>query len=297
MEMLHQPIPLQPFTSSWLPANIQAAMLRLDLLHPEISGNKWFKLKYNLEAAREAGQHTILTFGGAWSNHIVATAAACQQAGFHAIGIIRGEAPPPDQLSSTLRLAADYGMELHYISREDYRRKEQTDWHSRFPNCYIIPEGGHNGAGARGCQEILTLAPTLDFTHILCATGTGTTLAGIINSAQADQQVIGISVLKGATSLNETVASLLQPHHAPWTLLHDFHLGGYARTPPLLIQFINNFYQETQIPLDIIYTGKMMHAFRELCLQSYFPAGSRILLIHTGGLQGNLSLDPCVLSF
>jgi 1-aminocyclopropane-1-carboxylate deaminase len=286
MNFNYSNIILQDISPSWLPDNIQAAMLRLDLLHPEVSGNKWFKLKYNLEAA---GNRSILTFGGAYSNHIAATAAACELAGLPAIGIIRGEKPA--HLSHTLQLAMAKGMQLEFISREAYRQKETTDWNKLYPDAFIIPEGGNNEAGARGCRDILSLADTSSFTHILCATGTGTTLAGLISSAKPHQQVQGYVVLKGATCLQEQVVLLTQGTN--WKLVHDYHGGGYARTSPELISFINNFYRQTQIPLDVVYTGKLVWGFS----QSHFPPGSKILLIHTGGLQGNLSLPPDVLIF
>lgn len=271
-------------------------MLRLDLLHPEISGNKWFKLRYNLEEARAAGSHHILTFGGAWSNHILAAAAACQMAGMASTGIIRGEAAPV--LSRTLQQAQQYGMRLQFVSREDYRQKGRQDWQARFPGSYIIPEGGHNAAGAKGCREILPLAAYEGFTHIGCAVGTGTTLAGLINSMLPHQNALGFTVLKGAAYLQQEVEQLLEvPVRPQWQLLHDFHLGGYARVTPALTDLINAFYKDTGIPLDIVYTGKMVWGFRQLVKQGYFMAGSRILLVHTGGLQGNLSLSPGVLCF
>lgn len=283
MDFDYSNIVLQHITPSWLPDNIQAAMLRLDLLHPEVSGNKWFKLKYNLQAA---GNRRILTFGGAYSNHIAATAAACSLMGLPCTGIIRGERPAV--LSHTLQLAAAKGMQLEFVSRETYRKKDT----SLYPDAYVIPEGGNNEAGARGCREILSLTDTSAFTHILCATGTGTTLAGLISSAQPHQQVQGYVMLKGAGYLQSEVAALTDSA-VNWQLIHDFHGGGYAKTTPALIDFINQFYQETQIPLDVVYTGKLVYGFS----QSTFPAGSKILLIHTGGLQGNLSLSPNVLDF
>jgi 1-aminocyclopropane-1-carboxylate deaminase len=286
MNFNYSNIILQDISPSWLPGNIQAAMLRLDLLHPEVSGNKWFKLKYNLEAA---GKRTILTFGGAYSNHIAATAAACKLSGLPAIGIIRGEKPAT--LSHTLQQAIADGMQLEFISREAYRQKDTTNWNKYYPDAYIIPEGGNNEAGVRGCRDILSLADTSSFTHILCATGTGTTLAGLISSTKPHQQVRGYVVLKGAAYLKEQVALLTQGTN--WQLVHDYHGGGYAKTSPELISFINNFYRETQIPLDVVYTGKLVWGFS----RSYFPPGSKILLIHTGGLQGNLSLTPGILTF
>lgn len=287
---------LQPIQPAWLPDQIEAAMLRLDLLHREVSGNKWFKLRYNLDEAKETSKTHIVTFGGAWSNHIAATAAACHMEGLPCTGIIRGEAAPV--LSPTLEQAQRYGMQLHFVSRETYRQKENINWEDQYPNSFIIPEGGHNALGAMGCKEILPLVSYQDFTHITCAAGTGTTLAGLINSALAQQEVLGFPVLKGAAYLQQEVEALLEPTaEASWRLLHDFHLGGYARISPALITFINTFYQETQVPLDIIYTGKMALGVQQLAQQGYFPPGSRILLIHTGGLQGNLSLAPGVLCF
>lgn len=292
-------ITLDPFHTAWLPEHLSAAMLRLDKIHPEVSGNKWFKLKCNIAAAKTNNSHGILTFGGAYSNHIAATALACKEAALPCTGIIRGEAAP-GPLNHTLQTAADNGMELVFVSREDYRNGTARETYTALlPDYHIVPEGGHNALGAEGCEEILSIHPTTHYTHILCAVGTGTTLAGLINSAAPHQQVIGIPVLKGAQYLEQEVAGLL---HLPQenknrTLLHNHHLGGYAKKTPALIDFINTFYSETGIPTDIIYTGKLVMAFHDLAQQGYFPANSHILLIHTGGLQGNLSLAPGVLSF
>ena len=290
-------ITLDAFRTNWLPDNIQAAMLRLDKLHPEIPGNKWFKLKENLAIAKKNKRQGILTFGGAYSNHIAATAVACAMTNLHAIGVIRGEKPP--ELNHTLARAAAYSMELHYISREAYREAGLADtWQSRFENYHVVPEGGHNALGASGCEEILSILPTTAFTHILCAAGTGTTLAGLINSAQPHQQVTGIAVLKGAQYLEKEVSDLVHPGNSVyWQLLYDHHEGGYAKRTPGLIDFINTFHAATGIPTDIIYTGKLLMAFRKLAQQGYFPGGSKVLLIHTGGLQGNLSLASGVLTF
>jgi 1-aminocyclopropane-1-carboxylate deaminase len=290
-------ITLESIHTTWLPEDIQAAMLRLDKLHTVVSGNKWFKLQYNLLAARSTGKQGILTFGGAYSNHIAATAAACNSQGLRSIGIIRGEAPASG--NHTLAAAAGSGMELIHISREAYRQPDREIYRQQqYPDFLVVPEGGHNSAGARGCEDILSVHPTHYFTHILCAVGTGTTLAGLINSAGVPQHIMGIPVLKGAQYLEPAVIALLHDKPLPsWELLYDHHLGGYAKITPILIDFINNFYEETGIPTDVVYTGKLMMAFRELSRQGRFPAGSRVLLIHTGGLQGNLSLPPGVLSF
>ncbi|GEP96479.1 1-aminocyclopropane-1-carboxylate deaminase/D-cysteine desulfhydrase [Chitinophaga cymbidii] len=278
---------LQPFHTTWLPADIQAATLRLDRIHPVVSGNKWFKLKYNLEAA--AGR-PVVTFGGAYSNHIIATAAACEMRGIPCTGIIRGEKPAV--LSHTLQRAASLGMELVFVSREAYRLKDA----SAFPDAYMIPEGGHNALGAKGCGEILSLADTMGFSHIICAVGTGTMLAGLVNATE--RPVTGISVLKNATSLyEETQALLTSPETSNWTILHQFHEGGYGKTSPRLFAAMNDFYRQTGIPTDQVYTGKMVSAVQQLLEQSYFPPNSRLLLIHSGGLQGNDSLPPGVLCF
>ena len=273
-------------------------MLRLDRLHPVVSGNKWFKLKYNLQAA--AGR-PIVTFGGAYSNHLVATAAACREQGIPCTGVVRGERPAVP--GHTLQQAAELGMQLVYVSRDDYRRITQEGDEPAIyritgaRGAYVIPEGGHNTAGVKGCEEILPLAGEADFTHVVCAVGTGTTLAGLINSATA-QQVTGISVLKGAFSLNNSTAALIRPgNHAPWQLLHDFHEGGYGKISEQLISNMNDFYRQTAIPTDRVYTGKLVLAVQLLIDAGFFPSGSRLLLIHSGGLQGNDSLAPGVLCY
>jgi 1-aminocyclopropane-1-carboxylate deaminase len=273
-------------------------MLRLDRLHPLVSGNKWFKLQYNLEAA---GGHPIVTFGGAYSNHILAAAAACHMRQVACTGIIRGERPAV--LSPTLQKAMELGMELVFVSREEYKRMTQRaettlpDAVMGTPTPYLIPEGGHNALGAKGCEEILSLADTTGYTHVVCAVGTGTTLAGLINSATT-QQVLGISVLKGALSLSSATAALLRPGSCtPWEIHHDFHEGGYGKCTDRLLAFMNDFYRQTGIPLDRVYTGKMALAVQQLLQQDHFPPGSRLLLIHSGGLQGNDSLPPGVLCY
>lgn len=289
-------IQLQYIDPTWLPGTIQAAMLRLDLLHTAVSGNKWFKLQCNVAAAKAAGKTHLVTFGGAYSNHLAATAAACQLLGLQCTAVVRGEAAPA--LSHTLQLAQQQGMQLHFVTREQYREKEQRDWTTLFPDAYIIPEGGHNAAGAAGCEEILSLTDTSSFTHIICAVGTGTTLAGLINSATITQQLKGYVVLKGAAGLQQEVEQLLQQRPLPrWELVHQHHGGGYAKVKPTLTSFMNSFYEETTIPLDVVYTGKLVQGFKADVEQGLYPAGSKVLLIHSGGLQGNLSLLPGILLY
>jgi len=289
-------IQLQNITPTWLPGTIQAAMLRLDLLHSEVSGNKWFKLQCNIAAAKADGKDHIVTFGGAYSNHLAATAAACRLLGMRCTAVVRGEAAP--MLSHTLALAKQQGMQLHFVTREVYKQKDSIDWKEVFQDVYFVPEGGHNAAGAEGCEEILSMHDVSGFTHIICAVGTGTTLAGLINSAEPPQQLKGYVVLKGAHYLSEEVKALLKYRSAPqWELVHEHHGGGYAKVTPALIECMNHFYNETKIPLDVVYTGKLVQGFKKDIESGIYPPGSRVLLIHSGGLQGNLSLKPGVLHY
>ena len=276
-------------------------VLRLDLLHPIISGNKWFKLKGHLQSALLSPDPTLLTFGGAWSNHLVATAFAAKQLGLRAVGIIRGERPA--KLSATLEDAAKYGMSLVFISREDYARKDEPihleELTRRYPGAYIIPEGGGGEAGILGSEDILRGINAANYTHILCAIGTGTTFLGLVRASAPGQQVIGVPVLKGFDTLEAIDKdNILRPElRGRCRLLSDFHFGGYARHPQQLLDFMNRFYRETGIPSDIVYTGKLFYALEQGLSQSLFPAHSRLLIIHSGGLQGNQSLPPGKLDF
>jgi 1-aminocyclopropane-1-carboxylate deaminase len=279
--------------------NITADVLRLDLLHPVISGNKWFKLKGYLQQAQQLSANPIITFGGAWSNHLIATAFAAHEAGLNAIGIVRGEKPPV--LSATLSSALQYGMQLEFISREDYTGISREDYTGktgpdflhqlslRYPGAYIIPEGGAGPLGIQGSEDILRTTDTSSYTHILCAVGTGTMFRGLVRASLPGQTVIGVPVLKGFD------LPLDQSRRA--RLLHGYHFGGYARHPQELIDFINEFYRETAIPSDIVYTGKLFYALMDSIRRDYFPRSSRILVIHSGGLQGNRSLPPGRLEF
>lgn len=269
-------------------------MLRLDRLHPVISGNKWFKLRFYLEEARAQGKKTLLTFGGAWSNHIHATAAACRIQQLNSIGIIRGEEPA--ELSATLLQAREMGMQLRFISREQYREKI-IPGDIAIADCVIVGEGGYGIKGAAGAATILDHANLAAYTHICCAMGTGTMLAGIMNRTPAGIRSLGISVLKNNPALSSQVkALLLHPEQDP-VIFHEFHFGGYAKKTPELIQFMNDFYGHTGIPTDFVYTGKLCFAAAALAAKNYFPPGSKLLLIHSGGLQGNRSLDKGTLIF
>lgn len=298
----HAHIALDQIPQEWLPgSSIRVAILRLDQLHPLISGNKWFKLKYNLETAKTAGHSQLLTFGGAYSNHLVATACAAQLAGFRSIGVVRGEAPA--QYNATLQDARQFGMKLHFVSRSHYALKDdpaqQAQWQDCFGDFYLIPEGGQNALSVKGCEEILHLLPTSHFTHICCAVGSGTTLAGLINAAQPHQTILGFSSLKGPATLTEAIRPLLAPSAASrqWQLINDYHFGGFAKTTTTLFQFMNDFYDQYHIPLDLVYTSKMIFGVKTLVQNGYFPENSCLLLIHTGGLQGNRSVKQGILHF
>lgn len=272
-------------------AGVEVWIKRLDQVHPSISGNKFFKLKYNLTEARKLAMETVLTFGGAYSNHIYATAKAADQCDLKSIGIIRGEATLP--LNPTLDAATRTGMKIHYLNRTSYRDKNSpetlAELQKQFGPTYLIPEGGTNALAIRGTKEILTRQDK-GFSHILCAVGTGGTLAGIALGKKEHQHLIGISALKGEFILKE-VASLFTEYNLPkplnWSISTDFHFGGYAKTKPELIDFIWDFYEKHEVTLDPIYTGKVAFAMNQKILEGFFPEGSKILLIHTGGLQGN----------
>ena len=269
------------------PKHISLQIKREDLLHPIISGNKFRKLKYNLEEAKMQNQNVLLTFGGAFSNHIVAVAGAGKEFGFKTIGIIRGE-ELYDKITEnpTLLHAQQLGMQFVFISREAYREKESDVFveklKKQFGEFYLIPEGGTNNLAVKGCEEILT-ETDYEFTHICSSVGTGGTISGIINGSKESQKIIGFSSLKG-DFLQKDIAKFANKDN--WFVNCDYHFGGYGKVSDELIAFINNFYLEHQIPLDPIYTGKMMFGIYDLIKKGYFPENAKILAIHTGGLQG-----------
>lgn len=269
------------------PNNISLTIKREDLIHPFISGNKYRKLKYNLLQAKAEKQETILTFGGAFSNHIAAVAYAGKESGFKTIGIIRGE-ELIDKIESnpTLKFAQENGMQFKFVTREDYRLKCEIAFldklKQQFGAFYLVPEGGTNELAVRGCEEILT-PEDAEFNYVCCAVGTGGTISGISNSALPNQKVLGFPALKG-DFLKDEIRIFAKNHN--WELITDYHFGGYGKVNSELIAFINQFFDENQIPLDPIYTGKMVFGVIDLIMKNYFPKESKILLIHTGGLQG-----------
>jgi 1-aminocyclopropane-1-carboxylate deaminase len=270
-----------------LPYNVTLTVKREDLLHPHISGNKFRKLKYNILQAKADGETALLTFGGAFSNHIAATAAAGKQYGFATIGIIRGEelADKIEQ-NPTLNFARDCGMRLKFVSRETYRDKTESHFieklKSEFGGFYLLPEGGTNNLAVKGCEEILD-EDDAQFTHVCCGVGTGGTIAGIINSAVPHQKVIGFPALKGE-GLSDDICKFA--NQGSWELVTDYHFGGYGKVNEQLVTFINDFFDKTGIPLDPIYTGKMFFGVIDLINKGWFPENANVLLIHTGGLQG-----------
>lgn len=271
-----------------LPEGIELFIKREDLLHPLISGNKFRKLKYNLLEATLKNSKVLLTFGGAFSNHIVAVAAAGKENGFKTVGIIRGE-ELFNQIDNnpSLSLAKKLGMEFEFISRTQFRCKEDVDFIKNLTtkyggNVYVIPEGGTNEYAIKGCEEILSESDN-SFDFVCLPVGTGGTISGIINSAQTNQQIIGFSSLKG-DFLSDVICNFVSKTN--WKLNTDYHFGGYGRVTDDLISFLNQFYQKTNVPLDPVYTGKMMFGVLNLIEKGFFPKNSKILAIHTGGLQG-----------
>lgn len=266
------------------------------LIHEHISGNKYRKLKYNLQAAKKEGLDTLLTFGGAFSNHITAVAAAGRAFGFKTIGVVRGEELQEKIADNpTLTFAHNQGMRLHFISRELYREKSSVEFvallKAWFGEFYLLPEGGTNALAVKGCEEILTEADA-SFDYICCPVGTGGTISGLIHASKEHQKVLGFPALKGGFLAQEIRQWTTKDN---WELITDYHFGGYAKINESLITFINWFKATYNIPLDPVYTGKMLYGIFELLKTGYFKPNDRILAIHTGGLQGikgmNLELN------
>lgn len=269
---------------------IDLRILRLDQTHHEISGNKWFKLKYNLLEAKKQGHSKLLTFGGAYSNHIYAVAAAAKLFSFESVGVIRGEAHK--QLNPTLEFATNSGMHLKYVDRESYRRKSEAEFINQLKEelgeFYLIPEGGTNQLAIKGAAEIAELiSGNIDYCCL--PVGTGGTIAGLISGLKGNGEIIGFSALKGSF-LQKEVEQLLSDHSENplknWSIQNDYHFGGYAKTKPELMHFIQEIERDFKLELEPIYTGKMLYGIIDLIEKGFFANGSKILTIHTGGLQG-----------
>lgn len=288
------------FVRNFEASGISLHLKREDLLHPEVSGNKFRKLKYNLAEAKNQNKNTLLTFGGAFSNHISAVAAVGKMLGFKTIGVIRGEELGEDLKKTcsenpTLRFAASCGMQFEFVSRAAYREKHLPEFEEKlkgkFGDVYLLPEGGTNTLAVKGCEEILTDSDKV-FDYICCSAGTGGTVSGIINSALAHQNILGFSALKGDFLIPEISKYTAKEN---WELIADYHFGGYAKISVELIAFINDFQKKYQIPLDPVYTGKMLFGIFDMIEKSEIPRNSRILAIHTGGLQGISGMNRILL--
>lgn len=285
----------------FLKKQVRLSVLRIDRIHPLVSGNKLFKLHFFLTEALQSENKTVLSFGGAYSNHLAATAYICSVLKLKSIGIIRGEKPA--LLSHTLQQCIHNGMQLKFISRQEYAAKEDPGFinalEKEFPGTVIIPEGGYHPLGAKGAALIMDRISNEDFSHICTATGTATTLAGLLLGAAPFQTIIGIPVLKGMTDTDERMKYLTGNALTAINLklIDGFDFGGYAKRTDELIRFMNHCWQQYKLPLDFVYTGKMMYAVMDSIKNNYFPAGSNILCVHTGGLQGNKSLPLNTLMF
>ena len=270
---------------------VEVFIKRDDLIHEHVQGNKWRKLKYNLYKARLNKQNTLLTFGGAYSNHIYATAAAAKLFHFKAIGIIRGE--EPQIKSDTLQFATSQGMELYYMDREMYRQKDNPEniesLRVQIGDFYYIPEGGTNVHAVEGVEEIIKEL-NIPFDYVCTACGTGGTLAGLVAGLGGEKNAIGFSSLKGEDTITATVNQLVKAYtgveFTNFSINFDYHFGGYAKVKPDLIEFIKHFKNKFGIRLEPVYTGKMFYGLFDLIQKDYFPKGSRIVALHTGGLQG-----------
>jgi 1-aminocyclopropane-1-carboxylate deaminase/D-cysteine desulfhydrase-like pyridoxal-dependent ACC family enzyme len=280
-------------------AGVALYLKRDDLIHPQISGNKWRKLKYNLLEAHRQGHRTLLTFGGAYSNHLYAVAAAGHEFGFRTVGLVRGEETLP--LNPTLAFARSCGMTLAYVPRERYRHKTDAAWleslRERYGDFYLLPEGGSNALAVRGVAELVTEIG-LPWTYLCCPCGTGGTLAGLVAGAAGRGQVVGFSALKGGGFLRQEVGQLLQAYEdataqpvtapANWQVQTEYHFGGYGRVQPVLLDFIRRFEGENGIAIEQVYTAKMLYGIEDRLNGGGFARGAAVVALHTGGLQGRL---------
>jgi 1-aminocyclopropane-1-carboxylate deaminase len=275
---------------------IRVSILHTEAVHPLVSGNKFWKLRLNLQVAQRLGHTTLLTFGGAYSNHIYATAAAAHLLGFRLIGVIRGERPA--LLSPTLRFALSTGMEPEFVSRSQYRQKDDPELlamlKAKYGDFFLIPEGGSNALAVEGCKALANYIPA-DVDVVCLPMGTGGTLAGLVAGLGGRSRVVGFSSLKGGEFLEEEVRNLLKisgsSNYGNWEVQASYACGGYGKVPPYLREFIIWFRKQHGIELDGIYTGKMVWGIFDLIKKGYFEAGTHILAVHTGGLQGNAGLN------
>jgi D-cysteine desulfhydrase len=288
---------LQPLSGNYWGVEIE--VLRADLIHPVISGNKWFKLKHHLLAAMAEKRQGLLTFGGAYSNHIHAVSYAAKCLGLPSVIVVRGHAPKIH--SPTLKDCLTFGSKIVYAGNASYRETDilTHDMKNKYPEYYVISEGGRSALGVKGAAEMLSHVNISGYSHICCAVGTGTMLAGLAQSSASDQQLVGIPVLKVSETNDENILPFILEHaeNKNIQMAYGHHEGGYARHTDKLIAFMNEFYKQFLLPLDFVYTAKLFNAVFRLAETGYFPSGSRLLLIHSGGLQGNRSLPQAQLNY
>jgi 1-aminocyclopropane-1-carboxylate deaminase len=278
-------------------AGVQLLVKREDLNHNTVSGNKWWKLKYNFLQAKKNNHQCVLTFGGAYSNHIYSTSAAAFLLGFKSIGIIRGEENV--ELNDTLKFARQQGMILHYVSREAYRQKSEPTFllklKEKFLDFYLIPEGGTNLLAIKGCEEFAQTLKEIPFDAIFLPVGTSGTICGFIAGLGHSKAIYGVPVLKDGDFLNAEIESWLREYSNQklnsWTLLTNYHHGGYAKVSPELVSFIQRMSTMHALPLDPVYTGKLFWAIFEEIKNGHFKRGTTVLAVHTGGLQGSGGLS------
>ena len=271
---------------------VEVFMLRLDEIHSVISGNKLFKLSYFLNEAKRSSHKMIITFGGAYSNHLAAAAFAAKELKLKSVGIVRGE--KPKVFSSTLLFCLQEGMQVEFISRSAYQKKNEMDFWEELKMKYgkhiLIPEGGFSVKGKEGASLIDSYFTDKNFTHVCLPVGTATTFAGIVDANKNETEIIGFPVLKNFNDVQERFEELKVNPEKKYSVIGDYHFGGHAKKTNELISFMKSFYEESKIELDLVYTAKMMFGVKDLIQKKYFSAGSKILCIHTGGLQGNSSL-------
>lgn len=282
---------------TFIEKDIEVGMLRLDKIHPIVSGNKVFKLSLYLKRAEELGISKLITFGGPFSNHLHATAYEAKQRGMLATALIRGHVPY--KLSPTLKDCQDMGMELRFIDHETFERLDLQKLVFDNPDTMVIPQGGYGRAGAEGAAIIMSLPGVREYNYVMAASGTGTMGAGLIAGAMPEQRILLVSVLKNNFSIRSEIEALLTENERQKSFIieHRFHLGGYAKKSQLLFNAMNHFYRKYSIPTDFVYTGKLLLAFNQLLTENQFPCGSKVLLVHSGGLQGNRSLTNNELNF
>ena len=280
----------QIFSERYLNNEIEVFIKRLDLIDPFISGNKLFKLKHNVDRALLEEKNMLITFGGAFSNHILATAAYAKKKNIDCLAIVRGE--EYSELNPLLALAKEYGMNFCFVSRKEYAKRNDNNYISelirKYKKAFIVPEGGNNKLGVLGAEEILETQDK-SFDYIICPIGTGATLSGIVNSSNRTQKVIGINCINDTKDINKNISQKTNKNN--WEIINEFNFGGFAKFDNLLTEYLKKFKLNYKITLDLNYTTKMFFGFEKLIERRYFHRKSKVLLIHTGGIYGNLGFN------